>query len=465
MTIPIYQTVSSPLSMLTRWVELSQLGAGVGRGQTPIHARPQPVALLRPRLHFALQRLGVRDAPFAQALACQHRELHLHHVQPGTMGRRVDELDLARQQPGELGREGLVEGGRRVGREIVYNQPKPLGPRVDLLDQPAHLPRELQAAPALPHGRRTPAGEGLEGHEDVGHAASLILVVATDRPIRSDGHRLAHLGQELAGALVEADHGPLRIVRLLVEVEHSLHPPDERGALLGRDHPPFDEVGTQLVFLSVFLTVSWEIVSTMPSSTALSARSRMLQRSRPPGASEQARAIRCASARPSKDLSYTRSGAERSSAASSPWLKNRSRTRCTVAEEVSSIPAISRSASAGPPLVCSPMSAFKRTRARLSILAGASPARISFSRRSRSSFVSSTTYFFFTATAPVAIGSPQDTADQHWQRTRKVSEKSQQTAVRCLTELRRIGFATICGRLRTSEVAPCRLRRPFSDTL
>jgi hypothetical protein len=49
-------------------------------------------------------------------------------------------------------------------------------------------------------------------------------------------------------------------------------------------------------FLSVFLTVSWETDSTMPISTALSAKLRMLQRSRPSGASEQASAIRRASA-------------------------------------------------------------------------------------------------------------------------------------------------------------------------
>jgi hypothetical protein len=50
-------------------------------------------------------------------------------------------------------------------------------------------------------------------------------------------------------------------------------------------------------------------------------------------------------------------------------------------------------------------------RARLSILAGASPARISFSRRSRSSLLNPTTYFFFFTVALLVIGSPQDTAN------------------------------------------------------
>ena len=55
--------------------------------------------------------------------------------------------------------------------------------------------------------------------------------------------------------------------------------------------------------------------------------------------------------------------------------------------------AISRSRS-GPPSECFPTSALSRMRARLSILAGALPAQISLCKRSRSSWVSWTTYFF-----------------------------------------------------------------------
>ena len=135
------------------------------------------------------------------------------------------------------------------------------------------------------------------------HAPPFVLVVAAFGTARSVAERLAKVGEELAGAPVEADHGAFLVVGLLVEVQDLLHPPDEPGALFGRDHPALHQVGAELVFLSVFLTVSWETSSTMPISTALSASKRMLQRSRPSGASEQASAIRRASALPSKDLS------------------------------------------------------------------------------------------------------------------------------------------------------------------
>jgi hypothetical protein len=127
-------------------------------------------------------------------------------------------------------------------------------------------------------------------------------VVAALWTARSEAKRLAEISKELAGALVEADYRALFVVGLLLEVQNLLHPPDEAGALFGRDHPALHQVRAQFVFLSIFLTVSWETPSTMPISTALSAKSLMLQRSLPCGASEQARAIRRASARPSKHL-------------------------------------------------------------------------------------------------------------------------------------------------------------------
>src|SRR5215218_4825503 len=162
---------------------------------------------------------------------------------------------------------------------------------------------ELACAPTPAHLHTPPAREGLESHEEVGHAPPLVLVVAALGTARSETQRLVDLGEELAGTFVEAHHGALLVVGLLVEVQHLLHPPHEPGALFGRDHPALDQVGTQFVFLSLFLTVSWETLPTMPISTALSAKSLMLQRSCPSGACEQASAIRRASALPSKDLS------------------------------------------------------------------------------------------------------------------------------------------------------------------
>src|SRR5215213_1076700 len=84
---------------------------------------------------------------------------------------------------------------------------------------------------------------------------------------------LAPRPTELAGPLVEAHYGSLRIVGFLVEVQDLFHPPHELGIVLGWDHPLLDQVRLEFGFLSVLRTVSCEIFSTMPSFTALSASS------------------------------------------------------------------------------------------------------------------------------------------------------------------------------------------------
>src|ERR687897_1819353 len=164
-----------------------------------------------------------------------------------------------------------------------------------------HHGGELQLSAVLGHSHFSSALEGFEGQEHVGHTPSLILKVDTLWLAGLACKRLSHLGQQLAGPLVEAHYGSLRIVGLLVEVQDLFHPPHELGVVLRWDHPLLDQVRLEFVFLSVLRTVSCVTFSKMPSSTALSASSLKDQPLRPRGGSEQARAIRCASARPSKE--------------------------------------------------------------------------------------------------------------------------------------------------------------------
>jgi hypothetical protein len=73
-------------------------------------------------------------------------------------------------------------------------------------------------------------------------------VVAPLWTARSEAKRFAEIGEQLAGALVEADYRALFVVGLLLEVQDLLHPPDEPGARFGRDHPALEEVGAKFVF-------------------------------------------------------------------------------------------------------------------------------------------------------------------------------------------------------------------------
>src|SRR5919202_2609269 len=177
--------------------------------------------------------------------------------------------------------------------------------------------------------------------------------------------RFPHLAYELAGSLVEADHGPKRIVGLFVEVQNLLHPPHEGRALSGRDYPLPLQVGLEAVFLSVRLTVSYDTDSTCPSSTIRSASNLMLQRSLPSGGSEHERATRCASTRPSSTRFLGLPGFFGISATSSPSSQKRLRSRATVAVETSKASAILSSVQRSGPEA----SAFKRIRAYKSLRA------------------------------------------------------------------------------------------------
>src|SRR5215213_6675720 len=66
---------------------------------------------------------------------------------------------------------------------------------------------------------------------------------------------LAPRPTELAGPLVEAHYGSVRIVGFLVEVQDHFHPPHELlGVVLGWDHPLLDQMRLEFVFLSVLPT-------------------------------------------------------------------------------------------------------------------------------------------------------------------------------------------------------------------
>ena len=75
---------------------------------------------------FAAEGLRVVDSA-VEALAAEDADLDLDHVEPtGVLG-SVVELQAAQNSPGFGGRECLVEGAGRVGRQVVLHNPDVLG--------------------------------------------------------------------------------------------------------------------------------------------------------------------------------------------------------------------------------------------------------------------------------------------------------------------------------------------------
>ena len=75
-----------------------------------------------PGVDFAAEPVWVVDSA-VEALAAQHADLDLDHVEPTGMLGGVVELEAAQNSPGFGGRECLIEGAGRVCRQVVLHDP------------------------------------------------------------------------------------------------------------------------------------------------------------------------------------------------------------------------------------------------------------------------------------------------------------------------------------------------------
>src|SRR5713101_6871207 len=82
----------------------------------PFDAGAGGVSLSFPCGDFADEAVGVVDSA-VQALAAEHADLDLDHIEPAV------ELQAAQNSPGFGGRECLIEGAGRVGRQVVLYDP------------------------------------------------------------------------------------------------------------------------------------------------------------------------------------------------------------------------------------------------------------------------------------------------------------------------------------------------------
>ena len=155
----------------------------------------------------------------------------------------------------------------------------------------------------------------------------------------------------------KTDHGMVRVVVCVVQVQHVLHSSHELPAHL-RDAPLLLLPRLEFVFLSIWRTVSREMLSANPIATTLSASSWIVQSACPSGASLHAMAIRCASCLPS-NLRFCPGRGRSLSALSSSSFTNRVRTRPTVDALINRPLAMSRSVM--------PSSAFSNTQRSLDL--------------------------------------------------------------------------------------------------
>src|SRR5208283_42028 len=112
-----------------------------------------------------------------------------------------------------------------------------------------------------------PAFQRCEHHEQVGRPVALVLIIiAFGVPwLGWDWH--PRLSDELLRGFVQADHGAIRIMRPVINLQHVFHARYERSVGIRRDDPLLFQVRFKDVFLSVRPIVLSLARATMFSST------------------------------------------------------------------------------------------------------------------------------------------------------------------------------------------------------
>src|SRR5215216_188726 len=137
-----------------------ELDASIGAGEAPVYGALGRVALGFPRTHFLGKRFLIGDA-LIQALASEHTQLDLGHVQPRAVLGCVMNLQLTSDAPGLGWGERFIQGGGSMGVEVVQNQHDLLGLWVVDVYQLLYAMRPVDLGSPLGDAYVAPADEGL----------------------------------------------------------------------------------------------------------------------------------------------------------------------------------------------------------------------------------------------------------------------------------------------------------------
>src|SRR5262249_44473411 len=184
--------------------------------------------------------------------------------------------------------------------EIVLDQNDGLGVREVDVGQVFQDASVIHGGMAICELDVAPAFERSKHHEEIGGAIALVLIIETGRASRFHRDWHARFGNELLRGLVEANQRTIAVAWPRIDGQHVFHSGYERAVGLRRDDPVLAAVGLEWGFLSPRPILLALARSTMPSATTLASNSRKVQRARPLGGLEQAKAISLASFSPSK---------------------------------------------------------------------------------------------------------------------------------------------------------------------
>ena len=248
-------------------------------GEPPLHGSSLGVAGTLPGGNLLLDGRAIGKSSF-QALAGKHRQFNLDHIEPAPMFRCVVELQPLHETPGLRRGKDFVEGRRGMGIEVVQHDENLLGFGEVAIDERLHTAGKIWLGPSLCDFDVAPSLLRCKEHEQITRPVAPVLIIVALPFTGARRQRLSHLSDQLIRTLVKAHQRVAGVVRRGIEVQDLLHPPHELGTNRG-DTPLLLQPRLDGVFFSVRPIVSSEMESTSPTSTTRSAKSCIVQRSRP----------------------------------------------------------------------------------------------------------------------------------------------------------------------------------------
>src|SRR5687767_11578999 len=290
------------------------------------------VAVGLPGSNVSSHLFGRGDAT-AEALAVECAQFDFRDVQPTAVLGRVVDFEALGQTTGFGWHEGFVERGDVVGIEVVHHQSDFDRLRIAFIEHGLDEPSPILAGAALRNFNVATSGQWFDFHKQGGHAVAHIFVVKDLSVTWRGWNGWMDLADQLLVRFIHAHDRIKRIVGQLVDRQHIFHRRDERCITVGRNLPVFTQMRLQFIFFSDRCTVMVETWSAIFSSTSFSASNRTVQRWRPAGAFEQARAVSRASNSPSKFTARGLLWGLRPKAASTPSSTKRC-LRCSIVREL-----------------------------------------------------------------------------------------------------------------------------------
>ena len=194
--------------------------------------------------------------------------------------------------------KSLVKRCRCVSVEIIHHECDSFSIRIPHINHCLDFFSPISGGPMFPDMNVTNSLQWLRESKDA--ACSVPDIFGVNLPVASRSHwkRFSSLSKQLIWFLIHTNDWVKSVVRPFIYVKDIFHTGYKFRVFFLGETPVVVSVRPQFVFFSVRRMVSW-LTGSSRMTLAFSSRSLNVQRACPSGTGPQARAINCASARPS----------------------------------------------------------------------------------------------------------------------------------------------------------------------